>query len=330
MSSPSTPDPALVTRRESEALLAAVARKSADPRSGIFGPGSVSWKVNRESAVFLGAGRAALLQLAHPWVATALEQHSNVMSRPIARFHNTFRIVYTMIFGSLPQALAAARHLYNLHTTIQGELPEPAGGWPRGAHYEANEIAALRWVFATLVESAEIAHACALGPMSQAEREQYYADSKTLAGLFGLPNAALPADWHAFAAYNQAMHGSAELGVSPTARTMAHNLLSGAGSWVPIPRWYRALTAEWMPQRFRDEFGLTWTDAERVAAEGARRRIPGIYRKLPKSIRYVGPWHETQSRLAGRRAGPLARISNRFWIGQTLLPFGEAGENGPG
>lgn len=327
MSSAPTPDPAFVSRQQSEALLAAVARKSPDPRSGIFGPGSVSWKINRESAVFLGAGRAALLQLAHPWVATALEQHSNVMARPIARFHNTFRIVYTMIFGSLPQALAAARHLYKLHTSIQGELPDPAGGWPRGAHYEANEIAALRWVFATLVESAAIAHACALGPMSPVEREQYYAGSKTLAGLFGLPESALPADWQAFADYNQAMHGSAELGVSPMARAMAHNLLAGAGSWVPIPHWYRALTTEWMPPRFQEEFGLAFTGADRTASERAQRRIPRIYRMLPKPIRYVGPWHEARARLAGRHAGPLARIGNRFWIGQTLLPFGEAERN---
>lgn len=309
--------------------MAAVARKAADAGAGIFGSGSVSWKINRESAVFLGAGRAALLQLAHPWVATALEQHSNVMSRPIARFHNTFRIVYTMIFGSLGQALAAARHLYTLHTTIQGELPESAGGWPRGASYQANEIAALRWVFATLVESAEIACACALGPLDPGEREQYYADSKILAGLFGLPDAALPADWQAFADYNRAMHASGELGVSSTARKMAHHLLSGAGSWIPIPAWYRALTTEWLPERFRHEFQLPFTGADQQASQVARRRIPRIYRRLPPWLRFVGPWHQAQARLAGRRAGPLTRLSNRFWIGQTLLPFEEMNQ-GPG
>lgn len=277
--------------------------------------------MNRESAVFLGAGRAALLQLAHPWVAAALEQHSNVMSRPIARFHNTFRVVYTMIFGSLGQALAAARHLYNLHTAIRGELPEDAGGWQRGAHYEANEIAALRWVFATLVESAEIACSCALGGISDAEREQYYADSRTLAGLFGIPESELPANWRAFADYNQTMHASAELGVMPRARAMAHNLLSGAGSWIPVPDWYRALTAEWMPERFRNEFELCYTRQDEQAARAARHRIPRLYRKLPESIRFVGPWHQAQARLAGRGPGPLARISNRFWIGQTLMPF---------
>lgn len=318
-----------------EALIAAVARQSSDPRAGIFGPGSTSWKINRESAVFLGAGRAALLQLAHPWVATALEQHSSVMARPIVRFHNTFRIVYTMIFGSLGQATAAARHLYRLHTRIQGELTVDAGGWHRGEHYEANEIAALRWVFATLVESAELAYSCAMGgAMPAAEREQYYADSKTLAGLFGLPAAALPADWQAFAAYNRAMHSSTELAVAPAARLMAHNLLSGAGSNtripIRIPHWYRALTTDWLPQRFRQEFELAYGAEQTHTAAVARRRIPHFYRRLPPAVRFVGPWHEAQARLAGRRAGPLARVSNRFWIGQTLLPFADDSAGVPG
>jgi uncharacterized protein (DUF2236 family) len=90
-----------VSQQEIERLWDSVAGHTANPRAGIFGPESVSWKVNRESALFLGAGRAALLQLAHPWVATALDQHSNLLNDPLARFHNTFRVVFTMIFGTL-------------------------------------------------------------------------------------------------------------------------------------------------------------------------------------------------------------------------------------
>src|SRR5436305_14378655 len=147
----------LVSRSDSESLIVAVEQASADPRAGIFGPAAMSWKINRESALFLGAARAALLQLAHPWVATALQQHSSLMAQPIERFHNTFRIVFAMIFGSLGQAAAAARHLYALHTRIRGEMTEDVAAWPRGSAYEANEIAALRWVYATLVESAVVA-----------------------------------------------------------------------------------------------------------------------------------------------------------------------------
>ena len=109
-----------VSRNTSEFLIAAVARSVSDARVGLFGPHSITWRINRESALFLGAGRAALLQLAHPWVATALQQHSTLMQRPIARFHSTFRVVFTMIFGSVHQATAAARQLYSRHTYYSG------------------------------------------------------------------------------------------------------------------------------------------------------------------------------------------------------------------
>src|ERR1700676_665227 len=113
------------------------------------------------------------------------------MYKPIERFHNTFRVVFTMIFGSLGQATSAARHLYSLHTRIQGELTEEVAAYRRGSHYEANEIAALRWVYATLVESAVLAYETVLPPLEPGELAAYYSESRTLAGLFGLPPNAL-------------------------------------------------------------------------------------------------------------------------------------------
>src|SRR5258708_3034579 len=137
-----------------EVRLADVERNISQPLAGIFGPDSICWKVNRESALFLGAGLAALLQLAHPWVAAALDQHSSLLQNPIARFHNTFRVVFTMSFGSTSQALAAARSLHQLHTKIRGNLPASVAGYAEGSPYDASQIPALRWVYATLVESA--------------------------------------------------------------------------------------------------------------------------------------------------------------------------------
>lgn len=317
---------ASVSPRDSEALLAAIAQQVADPNAGIFGPESLTWRINRESALFLGAGRAALLQLAHPWVAVALAEHSTVMNKPIARFHNTFRVVFAMVFGSLDQALGAARHLYALHTRIRGEIPQDVAGWRRGSHYEANEIGALRWVFATLVEGAVLAHDCVLPGLTAAEREQYYAECKTLAALFGIPMEALPENWQAFAAYIRQMYApddpdAGELGVSDAARTMAHNLLKGAGSWIKPPFWYRSLTTEWLPERFRTEFALDFGAAEQRAAARARANLPKIYKRLPRAVRFIGPWREAQARIACRNPGLLTRISNRFWIGQPLLPL---------
>ncbi len=313
--------PAPVSQVDIETLLAKISVPADRSDAGLFGPRSMSWRVNCESALFLAAGRAALLQLAHPWVAASLAEHSTVMDRPIERFHNTFRIVFTMIFGTAPQALAAARHLYALHTRIEGEMPEDVARWSKGSHYQANETAALRWVFATLVESAVLAHDLVSPSLSDAERESYYADSKALAGLFGLSTVSLPENWQAFAAYNRKMHDSGELGVSRTARLMAHNLLRGAGSWVKPPFWYRALTIEALPERFREEFELSFGKKEQRSAIRARRVLPRVYRCIPAFARCVGPYHEAQARLTGRNASVLIRLNNRFWIGRSLLPF---------
>jgi uncharacterized protein (DUF2236 family) len=310
-----------VSHGDSETLLAEIERGCAGRQAGIFGPGSAIWRVHREAGLFLGAGRAALLQLAHPWVAQAIEDHSQVMNAPIARFHNTFRVMYAMVFGSLDQALGAARHLYGLHTRIEGEMREDVTRYKRGSFYQANEIAALAWVYATLIESAVLAYETVLERMSDAEREAYYAETKRLAALFGLPAEALPADWSAFEAYCRGMAESDLLGVSERARSMGQNLMAGAGSWLKLPRWYCSLTAAWMPERLRSGFGLPFGEEEKRAADRALRILPQVYRRLPEAVRFVGPWHEAQARLRGREAGWVARMSNRFWIGQERLPF---------
>lgn len=321
MSSPPQPDLQPVSRADLDVSLRRISG-NADPRTGLFGPDSITWRINRESALFLGAGRAALLQLAHPWVAAAIARHSTVLNRPIARFHNTFRVVYTMIYGSLDQAREAARSLHTLHTRIQGGLPRSVAGWPAGAHYEANEVASLRWVWSTLIETAVLAWQTVL-PLSAEERERYYQEMKTFAALFGIPESALPPTWSAFEDYNREMAASSQLGVDAAARAMGQAILSGAGSWIKPPRWYRAITTEWLPPRFRQEFDLPFAAAEQRSAARARRWLPRVYPALPPSIRFVGPYREAQARLAGRHPGWLTRRSNRFWIGQPLLPFGD-------
>src|SRR5271165_4696702 len=122
----------LVSTEEFERLLAEVEGAAPRAAEGIFGPESISWKINREAALFLAAGRAALLQLAHPWVAAAIAEHSRTLRDPVGRFHQTCRVMYTMSFGSTEQALAVARHLHRRHSGIRGKLPETAGLFAEG------------------------------------------------------------------------------------------------------------------------------------------------------------------------------------------------------
>jgi uncharacterized protein (DUF2236 family) len=315
--------PQYVSRGDIEDLLSGLERLPGDPRLGLFGPGSVVWRVSRECAIFLGAGRAALLQLAHPWVAAALLHHSNLMDDAIGRFHSTFRVIYTMLFGTRAQAFAASRQVYQLHMGIRGELPRAVGLYPRGQHYEANEIQALCWVFATLVHSALLAYEFVLPPLSPREHEQYYTENKRMAALFGIPATALPVNWSAFVRYIEDMSESPLLDADENARLLGHAVLSGIGTWVRPPRWYRALTASWMPLRLRTAFELPFSAREEEALSWSARHLPLLYPRIPRSLRLVGPYHEAEARLCGRSPGPLTRRSNRFWMGQPQLLYSQ-------
>src|ERR1700716_4306252 len=137
-----------------------------------------------------------------------------------------------------------------------------------------------------VIEGGLLVDASVLPPLSPTEREAYYPESKTLAALFGIPPAAMPVDWSAFEGYNRAMLTSDMLGVNALSREMAHRVLHGRGSWVPVPEWYRALTAASMPERLCSEFALEYGKREENAAARARVRLPKIYRRAPAVLRF--------------------------------------------
>jgi uncharacterized protein (DUF2236 family) len=310
----------LLSADDFESSLDAVSAAAAGASEGIFGPASLTWRVDREAAIFLGAGRALLLQLAHPWVAAAIAEHSRTLADPIGRFHQTFNIVFTMVFSTRDSALAVARRLHRRHSAVTGSLPEAAGHFAAGSAYRANEVAALTWVHATLVETALLTHDLVLPALANSEREQYWAEAKLFAALFGIRPADLPSDWTAFAAYNEAMAGSDILTVTPAARAIAGQIFSGEATRLRPPKWYLALTAHLLPERLRDEFGLRFGERERRSVKATLARIRRLYPRLPMRLRAVGPYQEALARLqGGSRPGLAVRSLNRLWIGRPMM-----------
>jgi uncharacterized protein (DUF2236 family) len=310
----------IVTTEGLERELNLVRASAINSRSGIFGPQSAMWRIDREAAIFLGAGRALLLQLAHPWVAAAIEQHSHTFTDPIARFHRTFGIIFNMVFGSLEDSLAVAQQLHRRHAAITGTLSSVAGPFAAGSAYFANSLPALRWVWATLTDTALVVYRLVLTPPSRNLRDRYYADSRLFAALFGIPQEYLPPDWQSFSAYVEEMAQSDTLTVTATARSIAHRLLAGTDLRFPIPRSYKALTAGLLPAALRERFGLFYGVAERRPAQQLIRWAQRAYPLLPERLRYVGPYYEALARLAGRpRPDYLTQFSNHLWIGRGQL-----------
>lgn len=309
-----------VTVEDFERCLETVRAGAAGPREGVFGPTSVTWRVNREAAIFLGAGRALLLQLAHPWVAAAIGDQSRVFADPIGRFHRTFNVTFTMAFGTLDQALDMARRLHRRHAVIEGVLPASAGPFVTGSPYRANDMAALRWVHATLVETGLLAHDLILPSLADPDRERYWSEQRFSAGLFGIPQDCLAEDWASFVSYVQELSNSDVLTVSPAARHIAGELFSGRVTGIRVPAWYRALTAQMLPERLRIGFGLPFGDAERRSAGRALTWMRRIYCSLPDRLRTVGPYQEAQTRVRGEdRLAYGTRWLNRLWIGRPSM-----------
>jgi uncharacterized protein (DUF2236 family) len=307
----------LVTAQELEDQLGVVKAQARGPLEGVFGHDSMEWRLNGEAAVFLGAGRALLLQLAHPFVAAAVYEHSRVFADPIGRFHRTFQVVFTMVFGTIEQAVTAARRLHQRHASVCGKLPEAVGPFAKDTPYAANDSETLRWVHATLAETALLAHNLVLPAFTQKKIATYYAESRVLASLFGIPRHMLPPNWNAFETYNREMLDSSVLTVSAEARKVARQVISGTGRIVP--NWYWALTGQLLPERLRKEFGLDpGVNATRIA-NLAIAQLKRLYPFLPWRLRHVGPFQEAHARLSGKRPDVLTKLVNRIWIGRRFL-----------
>lgn len=312
-----------IDRKEFQAQLEDACRTSLDANAGLFGPDSVTWRLMRESVGFFGAGRAVLLQVAHPWVAHGIDQHSRTKRDPLGRFRGTFINVFTFLFGSIDQVHRLAGELYLTHAAVHGRVTEDTGGFLAGSRYSANEISAMLWVHATLWETAIKMYEEILGPLDAETKEAYYQEIKRFAYCFGVPESEQPKTWRDFLAYNQQMWDSDELAVRKVGREVAGFLFDFdlfPGSRLALHQ-IRLITAEMMPPRLRTEFGLgeptAYTRANYAAAVAAAR---AVYPHLPAHIRFLPPYFEALDRLAGKpHSGKVTQTLNRVWIGRPEL-----------
>jgi uncharacterized protein (DUF2236 family) len=279
------------------------------------------WRIGRcHLATELGSGRALLLQIAHPWVTQAVDHHSRTRHDPIGRARRTFTSVLSMTFGSVDLAIAAAMRVHAVHNRIAGTLEYSAGGFIQGEEYRANEAHALLWVHATLWDSAVRMYELVVEPLSPADKERFYVETKRFAALFGIPGALLPAKWADFVAYNEYMWQSDQLAVTPAAleltRFLFKPLVPGLG---PLMNSMKLVTSATLPPRLREAFKLPYDETTPERFERVVRRMRYLHRVLPDRLRYSPTYFEALARLAGRRSDVLTRVATRVTLGRWHL-----------
>jgi len=270
---------------------------------GVHGPGTISWEVSREVILFLGGGCASLLQLAHPYVAHAIEEHSATRSDPVGRFNRTFQHVYAMVLGDRESALRSARRVRAIHEAVRGEIDEDVGRFREGHPYLANDADALLWVHATLTHTSIQVYEATVRELTAEERDRYWEESKRFAWLFGIPDAILPRDWKDFERYWWRTLESDVLAVGAPAREIGTFLLTPPNrASTPLLRWYRLMTAGLLPERLRAPFGLRFGAFDRRLFDASHRTLRATYPQLPRRLRDVPAFVEAERRLRGEEA----------------------------
>lgn len=230
------------------------------PEEGLFRDGSWLRRVSGEGVLLFGGGRALLLEVAHPLVAAGVADHSAFREDPLGRLKRTLDAVSALTFGDRARALAAARAVERGHRHVVGTLPEAVGPYPAGTPYHGRQPELVRWVWATLVDTAVLVYERFVAPLPPHAREAYYADQRVIARLLGVPPDAVPVSWDAFRAYVDAQLTGDALFVGRQGREIAQAVLRseavGSGGGM-----LRLMTGALLPPRLREAFGLRWDEA---------------------------------------------------------------------
>jgi len=252
---------------------------------GYFGPESLVRRLgNTPVTPFLGGGAAVLLQVAHPLVACGVVEHSGYKHDLWRRLVGTLRALYLVTYGDKTEAECAAAGVRRAHELVFGTTTRQLGTFPPGTCYSASDPELMLWVHATLVYSSLAAYQRFVVPLSERELQQYHAEMRTIAELFGAPASVLPRSYAEFCDYVHAQFEADTITVTPPAREVASVILATP---LPVPLRvlapaHRLATTQILPPRLRQEYKLRWTRLHRLALPLAGRTL--CYSALPALV----------------------------------------------
>ena len=254
---------------------------------GLFGPDSMVWQVNRESVVTLAGTCAILMQFAHPKVAAGVRDHSRYQVDPVGRLRRTLDLTMAIVFGPHPAAMQAVRAINSRHRAV------------RGPGYSAMDPELLLWVHATLVYSALRGYRALVGPLTAADADRYYQDTKEIGVLLGVRRDMYPATVEAFEAYLHGMIDRCELEVGADARQMGRAVLRPGFRGVPRVAFapLTIITAGLLPPALRKGYELRWGTLERAAFAACRSILPRLVAVAPEPVRWLPPARDAYRRL---------------------------------
>jgi uncharacterized protein (DUF2236 family) len=229
-------------------------------------------QIVQEAILLTGGAVAILLQVAEPGVGKGVDEHSNFAYRPLDRLRTTMTYIYCMAYGTRDEKKAVIE-MVRAHASVSG--PD----------YSANDPKLQLWVAVTLYAVGNDLYPRVFGTMDQETSEVIYQEYSILATSLRVPAGMWPATRAAFWQYWDDKIATVE--VTDHAMNEAKDLLRNKKAPMQIRLvlpLVRLTTAEILPPRIRDAYGLRSTQLRR----GSYRFIMGLtkatYPALPRVV----------------------------------------------
>lgn len=263
--------------------------RPAGPGEGYFEDDSLIRRVNRELVVAFSGARALLMQASHPVMFEGFFVKSEAKEAAHARLARTATIMNTIYFGRRDDADEMTERVRAVHTRINGVLEEPAGKYPAGTPYAADDPQFLLWTLAALVDSADRFYRLYVEELTRDERDALWGDYRLVGKLFGLQEDEMPATIEGFDAYMTEMVEGDQLYVTESARDESLAIVLNP----PAPVYMRGLVEAVnfiiigsLPEKIRRGYGLSWDplrETMRVGGAAYTKRV--LLPLLPQIIR---------------------------------------------
>ncbi|MDQ0465827.1 uncharacterized protein (DUF2236 family) [Caulobacter ginsengisoli] len=151
--------------------------------AALAAPDSVSWRVFKNPiALYIGGITAVLLELAEPRVRSGVWDHTSFRTDPLPRMQRTGLAAMMTVYGPRSAAEKMIAGVGRMHARVKGQTPA-------GVAYGASDPELLDWVQATASFGFMNAYHRFVRPLSQAERDRFYAEAAPAAKLYGATGA---------------------------------------------------------------------------------------------------------------------------------------------
>jgi uncharacterized protein (DUF2236 family) len=153
---------------------------------------SVSWRIFKNPiALFIGGVAAVILELAEPRVRAGVWDHTSFRTDPAQRLKRTGLAAMVTVYAARSHAEAMIAGVNRRHARVTGTADD-------GRVYAADDVELLNWVQATASYGFIEAFHRFARPLSDAERDQAWAEAGPAARLYGATGAPTSrAEWNA-------------------------------------------------------------------------------------------------------------------------------------